>query len=294
MSADFNKPSVTSLYSNFATEVIDNCRDLAKGLDPAHCSPVNVPTYSIRWNSVSNLWETYNGTSWVAMSALYAINISGNAATASAAPWSGISSKPTTLSGYGISSSDTMFDSKYASKSFVTTLVGTDGTKATARKTLLEPGDAGKFYRSNGTTSDPTWETLPSGGASDFFKAHTSSITNATGDSTYYYLTSSTEDFDVSSAFNASSGVFTVPSTGYYQFNLFVKWSNAEASSFSFSLGVGNDFVLKDSSQTSDSLSLSTIIHLTMSDTVSPFFKAAGGSKTVDIGEIYISGCKIG
>jgi hypothetical protein len=69
---------------------------------------LNVPTNTVRWTSASNKWQKYNGSTWVDLSALYAINISGNAATATSAtsagavPWSGVSSKPTTIGGFGI------------------------------------------------------------------------------------------------------------------------------------------------------------------------------------------------
>lgn len=125
MASNFNQPAITDTYANYTAGIVGNLQDLAKGLDPATCSVSNPPTSAIRYNSSVKYWEKYNGTAWANNEPAggYAINISGNAATAttaSAAPWSGVSGKPTTLSGYGVSSGDTLFDSKYAAKGVYT------------------------------------------------------------------------------------------------------------------------------------------------------------------------------
>lgn len=75
-------PTLTSSYTNFVSELDGRLDDLAVGLDPAITTATNVPTNSIRWNSASNLWQKYNGTSWVNLATTYAIAISGNAGTA--------------------------------------------------------------------------------------------------------------------------------------------------------------------------------------------------------------------
>lgn len=77
--ADHLKPTITSTYSNFVTEMDARFDDLAVGLDPAASSAVNVPTNTIRWTSASNKWQKFNGTTWSDLSSLYSINISGNA-----------------------------------------------------------------------------------------------------------------------------------------------------------------------------------------------------------------------
>lgn len=79
--ADHLKPTITSTYSNFVTEMDARFDDLAVGLDPAVTSATNVPTNSIRWSAASNKWQKYNGSAWNDLSALYSINISGNAGT---------------------------------------------------------------------------------------------------------------------------------------------------------------------------------------------------------------------
>lgn len=80
--ADHSKPTVTSLYADFVTELDGRFDDLALGLDPATTSPTNVPTNAIRWNSANKHWEKWNGTSWGDLSTEYAINLSVGAVIA--------------------------------------------------------------------------------------------------------------------------------------------------------------------------------------------------------------------
>lgn len=92
--ADHQKPALTSDYTSFVSEMSARFNDLAVGLDPAvstidnpatgGIAPTALPTSSIRWSSVNNKWEKYNGTTWSDLSNNYAINITGTAATAAA------------------------------------------------------------------------------------------------------------------------------------------------------------------------------------------------------------------
>jgi hypothetical protein len=77
--ADHLKPTITSTYANFVTELDGRFDDLAVGLDPAVTTATNLPTGSIRWSSASNKWQKFNGSGYVDLSSLYSINISGNA-----------------------------------------------------------------------------------------------------------------------------------------------------------------------------------------------------------------------
>lgn len=77
--ADFNKPTVTTGYLDFVTQLHDKMNDISLGLDPARVSPTNVPQYAIRWSSASKKWQVWNGASWVDLADEYAINISGSA-----------------------------------------------------------------------------------------------------------------------------------------------------------------------------------------------------------------------
>lgn len=73
--ADHSKPTIDSNYSSFVDEIDVRFDDLAVGLDPAVTSPTNIPTNSIRWNSVNNKWEKYDGSSWNNLSTSYDIGV---------------------------------------------------------------------------------------------------------------------------------------------------------------------------------------------------------------------------
>jgi hypothetical protein len=73
--ANHNLPSVTSNYVDVLSELDGRLDDIAKGFDPANTSATNVPTNSIRWNSASNKWEKYNGSTWSDLSSGYNIPI---------------------------------------------------------------------------------------------------------------------------------------------------------------------------------------------------------------------------
>jgi hypothetical protein len=79
--ANHSKPEITDNYLDVLSQIRGRFEDQAKGFDPANTSATNIPTNSIRWTSASNKWQKWNGTSWVDLSSLYAINISGNAGT---------------------------------------------------------------------------------------------------------------------------------------------------------------------------------------------------------------------
>lgn len=79
--ADHLKPTITSTYSNFVSELDSRLDDLAVGLDPVATTATNVPVNSIRWSSASNKWQKFNGSAWSDLSSLFSINISGNAGT---------------------------------------------------------------------------------------------------------------------------------------------------------------------------------------------------------------------
>lgn len=83
--ADHNKPTTTSGYANFVSELDARMDDLATGMDPAVSTVTNQPVNSIRWTSAAKKWQKWNGTSWIDLADAYAISITGNAATASSA-----------------------------------------------------------------------------------------------------------------------------------------------------------------------------------------------------------------
>lgn len=79
--ADHSKPTVTSTYANFVTELDTRIDDVTLGLDPAYTAPTNVPTNALRFSSAATKWQRWNGSSWVDAAATYAVSITGNAGT---------------------------------------------------------------------------------------------------------------------------------------------------------------------------------------------------------------------
>jgi len=75
--ADHNKPTLTSNYVDFVSELDGRLDDIALGLDPATTTATNVPTNAIRWSSSLSKWQKWNGTAWLDLSASFAINING-------------------------------------------------------------------------------------------------------------------------------------------------------------------------------------------------------------------------
>lgn len=95
--ADHSKPTTTSLYSAFVTELDARCDDLALQLDPALTTATNMITGSIRWTSASNKWQKWDGTTWADLSTGYAIPINGASVAATTL------SASSTVSGAGFS-----------------------------------------------------------------------------------------------------------------------------------------------------------------------------------------------
>jgi hypothetical protein len=96
MAQDFTALSTTELYAALLTHINDRDAALALGLDPATTTVTNPLTNSVRWNSANRYWEKFGGVSWAPLASSYAINITGTA------PWAGITGKPATVTGYGI------------------------------------------------------------------------------------------------------------------------------------------------------------------------------------------------
>lgn len=102
--ADHSKPTVTSTYANYTSELDGRLDDLALGLDPATTSSTNVPTNAIRWASSSKKWQKWNGSSWGDLSVSYSININGTvgATTPAAGSFTNASYTGTLTGGTGV------------------------------------------------------------------------------------------------------------------------------------------------------------------------------------------------
>ena len=99
---DWSKPTVASNYTNYTAELVARDVSVALWFDSQLVNDSAIVAGTKRWNSANNNWEKYLSGTWQILTTLYNISISG---TAGSVPFSGISNRPTTLSGYGIADS---------------------------------------------------------------------------------------------------------------------------------------------------------------------------------------------
>jgi hypothetical protein len=78
--ADHNKPTNTSLYSDYTSELNGRFVDITVGLDPASTTATNIPDKAIRFNSANSRWEKYNlsTTTWGVLDTGYEIDLAGS------------------------------------------------------------------------------------------------------------------------------------------------------------------------------------------------------------------------
>jgi len=69
--ADHNKPTITSTYANYTSELDARMDDLAMLNDPSVTTVTNPSNGYKRWNSISYKFEKYNSGSWVDLSTQY-------------------------------------------------------------------------------------------------------------------------------------------------------------------------------------------------------------------------------
>lgn len=171
--------------------------------------------------------------------------------------------------------------------------------------TIIEtvpPGTSGDVLTSNGPGSPPSYQSSATGPAvnfSTYLASNTSA--NQTGDGTIAPVICDTVVTDTNSAYNTTTGIYTVPVTGFWQFNFNV---------FMFRLGGTNSVVIIDVSingsplrtyelnfeniQTSGEAILNSSINwaATAGDTIQVAAQVAGsGSPNIGFGGT-IAGCR--
>lgn len=119
-----------------------------------------------------------------------------------------------------------------------------------------------------------------------FFHAYlTGDIGAATGDGTEYTILYSGERHDVGGNFNAGTGTFTVPTTGYYQFELYVGLTGILIANHNIvtatitANGVPYSSAMSAARDGTFSISVSTDVLLTSTQTVTSSITVAGNSK---------------
>jgi hypothetical protein len=101
----------------------------------------------------------------------------------------------------------------------------------------ISPGTAGGIFASNGTSAYPSFQTAAALGLTNatklrYFNTSGQSIPNITNTT----ITGWTKDFDNNNDFNASTGTFTAPVTGFYLVSAQITFSYTTAATNNFQL----------------------------------------------------------
>ena len=72
MAANFNEPTVSTTYTDFPTQIIDNIDAALQQLSIG--SPSNIPTGAIKWHTTQNRWKKFNGTTFDDLTTFYNLN----------------------------------------------------------------------------------------------------------------------------------------------------------------------------------------------------------------------------
>jgi hypothetical protein len=151
--ADFNTPSLSDSYTNILAYLKNRDLDIMKWLDSTQTSPSNVPQYSKRWNRSSKIIEEYDGSSWASVGT-WGISITGSAGSV---PWSGVTSTPTTLAGYGITDAQPLDSDLTAVAALSTTgIVVRTGSGTMATRSMGAPAAGITWSNADGVSGNPT------------------------------------------------------------------------------------------------------------------------------------------
>lgn len=161
--SDFNKPTLGSTYTNFITEINNKFSDLALALDPAVTAATNIPTNAIRLSTAAAKWQKWNGSSWLdaVTGNIYAINISGNAATSTTAVTSStcIGNSATASTCTGNSATATVASTCTGNSASATTSAACSGNSVTATTAATCSGNAASASTTTGNAATATTST---------------------------------------------------------------------------------------------------------------------------------------
>lgn len=182
--ADWSKPTLTSTYTNFLSEVTSRDTDLALQFDGTTSS--NLTTGTIRWDSSANRWKKWTGSAWGELASTYALtglSTTGNASVGG------------TLSVTGATTLATATATTPATSDNSTSLATTAYVKAQGYAPLASPTFTGTV-------------TIPSGASISGY------LTTATAGSTYAPLTGTGASGTWSISVTGNAGTATALATG--------------------------------------------------------------------------------
>jgi hypothetical protein len=122
----------------------------------------------------------------------------------------------------------------------------------------------------------------------------TSTATNVTGDGTAYTVIFNTEDFDVYTQYDNTTGIFTAPIAGYYQFDFSVQLEGLVDASHNtgvlqlvtsnqtYLTGSNNTYAVRDANNNT-TYSGSVLTYMDAADTAFVRLTVSGGTKVVDL-----------
>ena len=155
-------------------------------------------------------------------------------------------------------------------------------------------GAAGDYLKNNGAGSLCSWETPPFQQCA--FSAYLGTLaTDVTGDGTIWALQNLTEDFDLGNDFDATTGQFTVPTTGKYYLSAGIivqdldsNMTDAEirirrAGGALAYLSLNNPYACRQVSLGTYSSNVATILQLTAGDVIEIYVTISGSTKTADV-----------
>ena len=269
-------------------------------------SDSNIVEGSIAYDSTLNTITANNGSTWDPM-----VNISGtqtllNKTFTSAKITTNLS--PTSNNGAALGSTSLQFSDLFLAEGGVInwdngdatlTQVGNVVTLAGADLKVTTPGTASTSVATIDGTQTLTNKTMTTAGntlTNSYMFSATRITTNQTSiaDSTYTTVVFNSEAFDPGADFNTATGLYTVPVTGYYQFNTMIRATATSLTAFAVRFYGSTSLVLAKTYKATSGeevITLSDLCYVVAGETVAVQVYIDGtGASGVVVADSYFSG----